>query len=336
MSFGRFLEEHGLVLLLQAFLMVLGSIYLQVTGTRLLVVVVMDLVWLGTVAAVYGIGFYRQRRRLRELWDIYDALDEKYLFTEVVSSPRTQLEETYFELSRVAGKAMLDAIEASRSESAEYKEYIERWIHEVKTPITAAGLICKNHPGEDAPAILGELAKIDQLVEQALFYARSGSVEKDYFIKGFPIMEAVIPAVQNYRSIILGRHIELDIGALEDVVYSDKKWVIFILQQLISNAVKYVPENNGRIRIYTSQVHGGTWLTVEDNGCGIAESDLPRIFDKGFTGGSRSNKQATGMGLYLSRKLCKKLGLTLEVTSMAGAWTKALVGFPAGSVHQNF
>lgn len=324
------------MLLLQAFLMILGSAYLLATGTILPVVVVMDTVWAGTAAAVYGFGFFRQRRRLRELWDIYDALDEKYLFTEVVSKPQTQLEQAYFELSRGAGKAMLDAIEASRSASAEYKEYIEGWIHEVKTPITAAGLICKNHPGEDAPAILGELVKIDQLVEQALFYARSGSVEKDYFIKGFPIMEAVIPAVQNYRTIILTRHIMLDIGELEEMVYSDKKWVTFILQQLISNAVKYVPQADARIRIYARQVYGGTWLTVEDNGCGIADADLPRIFDKGFTGSSRDNKQATGMGLYLARKLCHKLGLTLEVTSVAGAWTKASVGFPAGSVHQNF
>lgn len=324
------------MLLLQAFLMVLGSVYLLATGTILPVVAVMDAVWLGTAAAVYGIRYFKQRRRLRELWEIYDALDEKYLFTEVVTKPQTQLEQAYFELSRGAGKAMLDAIEAARSASAEYKEYIERWIHEVKTPITAADLICKNHPGEDAPDILGELVKIDQLVEQALFYARSGSVEKDYFIKGFPMMDAVIPAVQNYRAIILSRHIALDIGGLDGMVYSDKKWVTFILQQLISNAVKYVPENDGSIRIYARQVHGGTWLTVEDNGCGIADADLPRIYDKGFTGSSRGNKQATGMGLYLARKLCRKLGLTLEVTSMPGAWTKASVGFPAGSVHQNF
>ncbi len=333
---GKFLEEHAPILLLQAFLMLLLDGFLLAVGTVWEAVMYIDIFWLITVIIIYMLKFHALRRRCGSLWDIYDALDEKYLFTEVAGKPKTQLEEMYFELNRGAGKAMLDALEVARAQNLAYKEYIESWIHEVKTPITAAGLICKNNPGEAPAAILTELSKIDLLVEQALYYARSGSVEKDYFITYFPIGEAVIPAMQNYRGLILASKITLDIHGLEDQVYSDKKWVTFILQQLISNAIKYAPPQQGCIRIYTQKESGGTWLFVEDNGCGISAADLPRIYEKGFTGSCRSPKKSTGMGLYLAQKLCQKLELTLNVKSQPGGGTTASIGFPAGTVHQNF
>ena len=333
---GKFIEEHALILLLQAFLMILLDGYLLAMGIILAAVIYIDIFWLLTLITIYFFKYRALKRRCRCLWEIYDALDEKYLFSEIAGKTISQLEEIYFELNRGAGKAMLDAIEDARTQNMEYKEYIESWIHEVKTPITAVDLICKNHPGEATLSVLAELSKINGLVEQALYYARSGSVEKDYFVTGFPVGEAVIPAVQTYRTLILSERITLEIDDLEEIVYSDKKWVTFILQQLLSNAVKYVSAEKGCIRIYARAEHSSTWLFVEDNGCGIRAADLPRIYEKGFTGSCRSQKKATGMGLYLAKKLCQKLGLALNITSQPGDGTVAAIGFPAGNVHQNF
>ena len=147
----------------------------------------------------------------------------------------------------------------------------------MKTPITAIDLICKNHPTEEILQIQKELQEIERFVEQALYYARSEVVEKDYFIKEISLSEIVYPVILEYRTMLLEHRVQIVADDLELCVYTDEKWIQFILKQLLSNAVKYARKDNAKIHIYSQVVDGKKYLTVEDNGIGIAQSDIGRV-----------------------------------------------------------
>lgn len=329
-----YLEEHAGILLLQIFMMFFMSGFLLVTGTKPDVLLCVLFIWVVTAGIYCGWDCGKQKKRYQEVEELFDSLEEKYLYTEVVKKPSGKIEQLYFACSRAANQAMLDKIEEISGNAREYKEYIESWIHEVKNPMTAIELYCTNHPGEQGEFLKKELRNIEELVNQALYYARSGSVEKDYFVKKFPLIDAVLPALMEYRSVILEKRLSLEVEELKETVYTDPKWVEYIVGQLLSNGIKYVKEGTGKLHIYPVKEEKGVWLCIEDNGCGILPEDMPRIFEKGFTGSDRKKKQATGMGLYLAGRLCKKLGLTLKIDSVKGKGTTARLGFPVGTMHR--
>ncbi|HIZ45242.1 MAG TPA: hypothetical protein H9672_11100 [Firmicutes bacterium] len=193
-----------------------------------------------------------------------------------------------------------------------------------------ADLICRNHDSEVCRRIAGEIRSIDGLVEQVLYYARSENVEKDYFIRETVLSDVVSASIRSFRSVILERRIRLEVGTLPERVWTDEKWMTFILNQIFSNAIKYADKPEPRLTVTSGEEARSVWLCVEDNGCGIRKEDLPRVFEKGFTGGARTNRKATGMGLYLSKKLCTRLGLALEIESERGKFTRVRIGFPVG------
>ena len=171
-------------------------------------------------------------------------------------------------------------------------------------------------------------------MEQSLYYARSGQVENDYFIRKFPIYDAVGAALMDYRTQLLEGGIQVSTDERTDTAYTDEKWVTFIVGQLVSNAVKYHSDRHPQLRFSLRETRQAVFLEVWDNGKGIAPEDLPRIFEKGFTGNDRKNTNSTGMGLYLCRKLCTKLGLTIQADSEADKYTCITLGFPKGRMHR--
>ena len=207
----------------------------------------------------------------------------------------------------------------------EYREYIEQWIHEVKTPIAASKLLCENHPSPASPALLSALEAIDRYTEQALYYARSEHTEKDYFIRELRLFDAVHQSIGQNKYLLLQNGVTLQVHETEDTVFSDEKWLCFILNQLISNAVKY--RRDPPVLTFRAVRDQDTLtLSLQDNGIGIDARDLPRIFDKGFTGqnGRRSAPNATGLGLYLCKRLCDKLDIGLQAQSSPGGTTLSL------------
>ena len=200
-------------------------------------------------------------------------------------------------------------------ERLEYKEYIEQWIHEIKTPITAMKLLCENHRTDWTKELLLELEKTNRFTEQALYYARSEHTEKDYSVREMALSQVVHQAIADNKYLLLQGGMRLEVEEMQDTVYSDEKGVRFILNQLIANAVKYRTEQPV-LRISTHKRQDQVVLVVEDNGIGIAASDLPRIFEKGFTGqNGRMVQQSTGIGLYLCKRLCEKLGIGIAAES---------------------
>lgn len=269
-------------------------------------------------------------------------LDKPYLISEVLPSSWRLEDRLYGEILRTSNKSVVDAIRHLEREQKEYKEFIENWIHEVKAPITAMSLICDNEKGEAARKMKYQLSILENDVEKALFYARSDRVYEDYLIRLVSLENVVYDVIDRNQMYFRMNGMQIEVQAEEKEAYCDDKWLSFILNQILINAVKYKKDENSKIVIKSGKKEGKTLLSVWDNGVGIAAEELGRVFQKGFTGsnGRRSTgdkrplgPQATGIGLYLCQKLCRKLDMGIGIQSEEGAYTCVTLIFPDGSSH---
>lgn len=196
-------------------------------------------------------------------------------------------------------------------------DYYTAWVHQIKTPIASAKLTLQNETGEVAKILSEELFRIEQYVEMVLVFLRLDSDYTDYVISQYPLDSIVKSSVKRFSSQFIRKRISLDYQPLNVSVLTDEKWLAFVIEQVLSNALKYT--NSGTISIYTEN---GRVLCIRDTGIGIAPEDLPRIFEKGFTGyNGRADKKATGIGLYLCKRVCKNLGHMITAESSLGAGT---------------
>ena len=207
------------------------------------------------------------------------------------------------------------------------------WIHEVKTPIAASKMIIENNKTVVTKSIEEELDKVENYTEQALFYARSNTVEKDYIITKTNLKDIVNGAILKNKTTLLNERISLELKDLEQEVYTDNKWATFIINQIIQNSVKYSKGNDKKIEIYARPKNDKIILYIKDNGIGIKKGETTRVFEKGFTGsnGRILNKKSTGIGLYLCKKLCNKLGMAIELNSEENEGTEVKLVFPQNS-----
>ncbi len=291
------------------------TVFLLVCGNSVSAVVLILIVWALILLTGLVLTYWKRKRQMKKLLDMAEQLSERYLISEVMELPEQAEDQVYYQLLKMAGKSMLEQIGEVERERLEYKEYIEQWIHEIKTPITAMKLLCENHRMNWTKELLLELEKTNRFTEQALYYARSEHTEKDYSVREMALSQVVHQAITDNKYLLLQSGMRLEVEEMQDTVYSDEKWVRFILNQLIANAVKYRMEQPV-LRISTHKRQDQVVLVVEDNGIGIAASDLPRIFEKGFTGqNGRMVQQSTGIGLYLCKRLCEKLGIGIMAES---------------------
>lgn len=272
-------------------------------------------VWILVLGCYLTASYYTRGKYLDRLLAMTEQLEERYLIAEVMDRPERADDMVFMEIMKMAEKSMLERIAGIEKERREYKEYIEQWIHEVKTPIAAMKLLCENNRCDFTRELLVELAHVNHYTEQALYYARSEHTEKDYIIRETNLANVVHGAVADSKYLLRQNGVTVTVDEMNEHVYTDDKWLRFILNQLIGNAVKYRGEQPA-IHFYSVKKGDTVSLMVADNGIGIAGSDLPRIFDKGFTGrNGRNVRSSTGIGLYLCRKLCDKLGMGLEAVS---------------------
>lgn len=193
-------------------------------------------------------------------------------------------------------------------------DYYTLWAHQIKTPIAAMGLLLQEEPH---PELEGELLKIEQYVEMVLGYLRLGSESTDYVFRNCGLDALVRQAVRKYARLFILKKISLDFQETGKTVLTDEKWLSFVIEQLLSNAVKYTPEG-GRVRIYGD----GDTLVIADSGIGIQPEDLPRVFEKGFTGfNGREDKKSTGIGLCLCRQVLDRLNHDISIASRPGQGT---------------
>lgn len=334
MSCFHFFRDKLFHLLLMAFGLIFTAIFLTVLG-----VPVAAAVFLSLVLALCGVlpllwEGARKAAFYRDALGKLENLDEKYLLCELLGEPSFSEGQVYRETIRALGKSMTEHVADARRDMAEYREYIESWVHEAKTPLASARLLLENNPGALGKPMEEELFKLDACVEQALFYARSGAVEKDYLVKAFPLQAVCGAAVKKYARPLIAAGFQIDMSSVDALCYSDPKWVEFILGQLISNAVKYHGECPALAFTQTVK-ENSVLLHIRDNGAGISAQDLPRVFEKGFTGqnGRIGAAKSTGLGLYLVQKLCKRLGLAVTLDSQEGEGTTVTLTFPKNRFH---
>ncbi|MCH4221269.1 MAG: sensor histidine kinase [Eggerthellaceae bacterium] len=269
------------------------------------------------------------------------SLDKPYLITDVIGHPPFHEGQIAYSIIQTTTRAMNETISDVQSQQQGYRDYVETWVHEIKTPIAASWLILENNPNAASSALSNELEHIEQYVEQALYVARSTDVEADYLIRLVSVRDLINAAIKQCSRTLIEAHIALRIDPIDDTVMTDRKWLVFILSQIISNAARYqnTEELNPCIHIYVQHIPIGqdgieSILHIKDNGIGIPAADLSRVFARGFTGDNgRRYPNSTGMGLYLCKTLCTHLGISLSIDSEQGHGTTLSIGFPQNPLH---
>ena len=309
--------------LLNVLCMLALSFFLFATGSSPDTVLFIVLVWLLLLPLCTAVSCHLRRKELDRLLHITEQLKRRCLIADVMKQPARAEDQVYRQILRLSEKSMLEEIAGIERERTAYREYIEQWIHEIKTPITAMRLLCENNRTPFTKELLAQLEKTDRYTEQALYYARSEHTEKDFVVREITLCDVIHQAVTDNKYLLMQNHMTVDVEESGLTVFADEKWLRFILNQLIANAVKYrlddsVQSASPALRFHMERRDGTVRLSLSDNGIGIPAGDLPRIFDKGFTGqNGRSRQGSTGLGLYLCRRLCDKLEIGLEVHSPA-------------------
>ena len=215
---------------------------------------------------------------------------------------------------------MNDKISQIEKEKQEYEEYVESFAHEIKIPIGALSLTFDNTKNY---ALKKETDKLYRLTEQMLYYARSESTEKDYFVKKLNLEEVIHNVILKFRHDQIDHKVIIETHAIDQIVYTDEKWLTFILSQIIQNSIKYFDKQENKLTITGQDNDTNIILSIKDNGCGISSSDLSRVFEKGFTGyNGRADKKSTGIGLYLCKKIMDKMGHKIWIDSEVGKGTR--------------
>lgn len=336
MSFARYLLDQAGIIALFACGIASATFVLYVAGVETgTIVFALSLVCAFGVLA-FVLRYLRRRGFYRSVDEAVEALDKKTLAAELVTRPGFADGQLLFEALNAGMRSMNDQMSEMRQQAHDYRDYVETWVHEVKTPIAAAHLVALNHPSPEAVSMDAEVARIEEYADQALYYARSMSVERDYSVREVQLGDLVRNAVRAKSRVLLDAGVAPEFGELDHAVYTDPKWMEFVIGQVIVNAAKYRKPDGARcfVRFEANVVDDGldrarVSLTVHDNGIGIPAQDVPRVFDKGFTGDNgRAYAKSTGIGLYLCKRLCDKMHHGIELRSQQGQGTWVSIDFP--------
>lgn len=337
MKLSAFLRDKVLLLLLHFVCMAALSAFLSATGYPASYIALICLFWLLILLTWLLSAFLRRRRYFKEAARTLENLDKGYLLGEMMPDSPLLEDRLYREMLRRSNRSVIEKIRLLEEDQRQYREYLETWVHEIKSPITGIALLCENGRQKITPAInetlravLLENRKIENAVDTVLYLARSEEVYRDYLIRKVCLEEVVQEALGRERLLLIENRVRAEVSCGESV-YTDPKWLAFILGQLLLNSIKYRSETP-LFRFSVQDEASQTILAFEDNGRGIRPEDLPRIFDKGFTGNNgRDQDKATGIGLYLCKKLCEKLDISLTARSVYGEGTTMLLAFPKNS-----
>lgn len=328
MSVRSYVRSVAGGLLVHAALALLVSVYVLLLGAGWPSLLTLLLIWLLAAGGYYGWRFVTLRRYYRHLQQLLAELEQPYLLGSLADEPTHPELAPLWEALVAVARSVAAEVARVEQEAADHREFVEGWVHEVKAPLAAARLLA------DGADLLQELDRIEALVDQALFYARASAVEQDYFIRELPLSEPVQAVLRRHARQFIAHNVAVALDGLGLTVFTDRKWLEFIIAQIVLNAVKYRRrQGQAAVRIWAEPRDGGVALCIEDNGIGIPPADLGRVFDKGFTGANgRRFGRSTGIGLYLARRLCLALGHEIAVTSVPAEFTRVCIYFPQGTL----
>ena len=329
MKLSKYLRSNYLIILL--FIVIISIINLMLVSFKVQNQAIMGV----TVTAILGFIIYvvydfgRRKKFYNKFLNDLDLLDKKYLITEMIDKPEFYDGEILYDALYEIDKSMSEKIKEYSLSIQDFKEYIEMWIHEVKLPLASINLMIHNHKELSDKKIVEQLKRIDDDVEQVLYYVRSENAEKDYLIKETELNKVIGNVAMKNKDILLENKIDFIVDVDDKKVLTDSKWLEFIVNQIVSNSIKYI--RNGVehfIKITAEKNNQNTILKIYDNGIGIEKSDITKVFDKTFTGNNgRKIETSTGMGLYIAKQLCKKLGHKITIDSKENEFTEVSILF---------
>ena len=310
-----YIKEKMLFLAINLMIFIIISLVMDFANVGPIVIFLLFCIWFLPLLSYMLFEYIKFKRYFNTVENILDNLDKKYLLPEVIKDPNFVVGEEINYIFKMLSRDMHENVKYYKNMQEEYREYIEMWVHEIKTPIASTKLLIENNTNEITRKIDTQMDKIENFVEQVLYYSRSDEVGKDYIIKKIELSQIVKYVVKKNQRDFIGKRISLQLGELDEIIYSDAKWIEFILNQIVGNAIKYSKGQGDKIKIDSKKLANSVILTIEDNGVGIIERDLNRVFEKGFTGeNGRKFGKSTGIGLYLCKKLCDKMGLGLNIS----------------------
>lgn len=328
MRFRTFCKDQFTFILLELVCVILIALFLLAFDIhKILILLVCYL-----IIVVFCIGllvkYLKVKRYFTEVFCIYQNLNEKTLLADIIEKPDFYEGQLFYDMLSTASKDMNDQIGSLKQQQKDYLEYIELWVHEIKTPITGMELYLNNHKSERNRELQLPLDRIENYVEQVLYYARSSQLNQDFLIEKFELSILVKSVVQENSLMLIGANAQIKFENLSEEVYTDSKWLKYVLKQILENSVRY-RKDSLYIEFKSSLEKDKLCLSIKDNGIGIKASDINQVFQKGYTGTQGRNfKKSTGMGLYISKKLCIKLGLNLTIASLNEDGTIVTIEFP--------
>jgi signal transduction histidine kinase len=341
MKFLKYLRANAGVFVALVISSVLVQYVLSASGLGgASIALVLSVVWVCVLAwlVVHYARVAADEMLFDRIADSDSPLDEVAMAPGVVGSEGAYAMEAIDAVAADAARRLTDLTR----DMAEQRRYTETWVHEIKTPIATAGLVLENNPDAATLELLEELERIDGYVEQALYFSRARVVEKDYAVKPVQVSTLVNESVKAKKRMLIHARVRMDVHDVDDTVLTDEKWIRFILGQLLDNAVKYRrPDEPQVVEIWGERRDvGGAReayvLHVQDSGRGIAEPDLGRVFEMGYVGRNGRDtdaRKSTGLGLYLVKTLCDKLGVGVSVGSDSCSYTEFELAFPMNMMH---
>ena len=329
MKLIEYIKEKFVYMVINIVMTLSGVVILKALKVDTYTIVFISILNLIGVFSCYIYDYFNRKKYYDNLFKNLDGLDKKYFIAEILESGDFIESNIIYSVLEECTKSMKDEVADLKRNINDYKEYIETWVHEIKTPIASARLILENDEGYINKSVLEEIEKVEGFIEQVLFYARSSTVERDYIIKKIPLKNSINSVIRKNANILIEKRVKIQLEDIEKKVYCDSKWIEFILQQIISNSVKYMDKDEKYIKIRCLEKDKNIILKILDNGIGISEKSIEKVFEKGYTGeNGRKYNNSTGMGLYLCKKLCLKLGLGISIKSKLGVGTEVTIVFP--------
>ena len=329
MKFNSFLKDrlYSIVTALFSYFIIL--LVLLAFKSDKSIIIAITIILLVTYILLFLTDFFRKQKFYTDLLTNIDNLDKAYLVLETLNRPEFYEGELLCQALYEIDKSMNENVRIEKEQLLDNKEYIEMWIHEVKRPLASLVLTLNNQKNILDRKTKNILKRLEDYVDQVLYYVRSENAEKDYFIKEVDLSKVIKNAGIKNMDDLLDNKVEFIVDKTNYKVFTDSKWLEFILNQIINNSIKYKRNiDNSYIKIYVKDNLDIIVLIIEDNGIGIKSSDIRQVFDKTFTGiNGREKTTSTGMGLYIAKNLCKKLGHKIEIESKENEYTRVFITF---------
>lgn len=334
MKLNNYLKDKAISIIITIFIVCFSILLLLAFKTEKEAIIVVSIIFLLNYFLFLLFDFLKRKIYYDDILKRLEQLDKKYLISEIIDKPNFVDGEILYDVIYEVDKSMHEKINLYENNLVDFKDFIEMWIHEVKIPLSGIYLMLHNSKKVDYK-LVEQVKRLEDQVEQVLYYVRCENAESDYLIKDTKLKTVVSKVAIKNKEFFLNHKVQLICSELEEVVLTDAKWLEFIINQIVNNSLKYLKKgNDSYIKIESKTINDFTSIIIEDNGLGIIKSDLDKVFNKSFTGeNGRLRNSSTGMGLYIVKSLCDRLGHKIEIDSVKDKYTRVIITFSKKSIY---